>query len=99
MPKDKANNRPEIEEKNVGAVSRRTVLKMGAVAGAAGVLAPSFLSPREALAFQGPPTEPVRCDPQTPQPASPAHTAFKDNFTAPFPAIPTILSPAPQEFR
>ncbi len=99
MPKNKADNRPEIEEKNEGTVSRRTVLKIGAAAGAAGVLAPAILSPREALAFTDPPTEPVRCDPQTPQPASPAHTAFKDNFTAPFPAIPTILNPAPQEAR
>jgi FtsP/CotA-like multicopper oxidase with cupredoxin domain len=100
MPKKKANNRPEIEEINEGTISRRSVLKIGAAAGAAGVLAPTLLAPGEALAQTI--TEPVRCDPQppgVPQPASPAHTAFKDNFTAPFPAIPTLLSPPPQEFR
>ena len=102
MPKNEANNRPEIEEKNDGTLSRRTVLKIGAAAGAAGVLAPSFLNPKEALGFTDPPAEPVRCDPQppgVPQPPSPPTTPFMDTFTAPFPAIPTILNPAPQEVR
>jgi FtsP/CotA-like multicopper oxidase with cupredoxin domain len=103
MPKEKANDRPEIDEKNEGTISRRSVLKIGAAAGAAGVLAPSLLNPQEALAFTDP-AEPVRCDPQVgnpppPQPDSPATTPFMDNFTAPFPAVPTILFPAPQETR
>ena len=99
MPKDEATNRPEIEETE-STISRRSVLKIGAAVGAAGVLAPHMMSYHEALGFEDPPTEPVRCDPQppgVPQPASPAHTAFKDNFTAPFPGIPTDLDPAPQE--
>ena len=102
MPKTQANDRPEIDEKIEGTISRRSVLKIGAAAGAAGVLAPALLSPKEALAFEDPPAEPTRCDPQVgnpppPQPDSPATTPFMDNFTAPFPAVPTILFPAPQE--
>src|SRR5688572_13248454 len=102
MPKTQANDRPEIDEKIEGTISRRSVLKIGAAAGAAGVLAPALLSPKEALAFNDPPAEPTRCDPQVgnpppPQPDSPATTPFMDNFTAPFPAVPTILFPAPQE--
>src|SRR5688500_17483395 len=98
MPKTQANDRPEIDEKTEGTISRRSVLKIGAAAGAAGVLAPAILSPQEALAFTDP-AEPVRCDPQpvgVPQPDSPPTTPFMDNFTAPFPAVPTILFPAPQ---
>lgn len=101
MPKKKAKNRPEIDDKTEGTISRRSVLKIGAAAGAAGVLAPSMLTSSEALAFTNP-TEPVRCDPQppgVPQPPSPAHTPFADTFTAPFPAIPTNLTPNPQKFR
>ena len=101
MPKTQAHDRPEIDEKTEGTISRRSVLKIGAAAGAAGVLAPAILSPKEALAFTDP-AEPVRCDPQpvgVPQPDSPPTTPFMDNFTAPFPAVPTILFPAPQETR
>jgi hypothetical protein len=97
MPKKKAKDRPEIEKETEGTISRRSVLKLGAVAGAAGVLAPSMMASREALAFDDPiPSEPVLC--VQPSGPSPAHTPFADNFTAPFPAIPTNLSPNPQEF-
>lgn len=100
MPKNEANDRPEIDEKTESTISRRSVLKIGAAAGAAGVLAPSVLLPTEALAFEDP-FEPTRCEvPQgQTQPDSPATTPFMDNFTAPFPAIPTILNPLPQETR
>jgi FtsP/CotA-like multicopper oxidase with cupredoxin domain len=97
MPKKKAKDRPEIEKETEGTISRRSVLKLGAVAGAAGVLAPSMMTSREVLAFDDPiPSEPVLC--VQPSGPSPAHTPFADTFTAPFPAVPTNLSPNPQEF-
>ena len=94
MPKNEANDRPEIDEKTEGTISRRTVLKIGAAAGAAGVLAPSVLNPSEALGFQAV-TEPVIC--VTPA-ASPPHHPFVDEFTAPFPADDHPLSPQPTQF-
>ncbi|HET6974879.1 MAG TPA: multicopper oxidase domain-containing protein [Pyrinomonadaceae bacterium] len=94
MPKKKANNRPEIEKKTEGQVSRRTVLKIGAAAGAAGVLAPSMLTSKEALGFQEI-AEPVIC--VTP-PTSPPHHPFVDDFTAPFPCDDHPLKPKPTEF-
>ena len=95
MPKIEANDRPEIEEKTEGTISRRTVLKIGAAAGAAGVLAPSVLDPKEALGFQAV-TEPVLC--VQPSGPSPAHHPFVDEFTAPIPADDHPLSPQPTEF-
>jgi len=95
MPTNEANNRPEIEEKTEGTISRRTVLKIGAAAGAAGVLAPSVLDPKEALGFQAV-TEPVIC--AQPSGASPPHHPFVDEFTAPIPADDHPLSPQPTEF-
>ena len=99
MPKNEAKDRPEIDDKTEGTISRRSVLKIGAAAGAAGVLAPSMLTSTQAFAID----EPVRCDllglngqPINPGPG-PDHTPFVDNFTAPFPAIPVNLSPDPQE--
>ena len=94
MPKEKANNRPDVEQNTEGTISRRSVLKIGAVAGAAGVLAPSMMTSKEALGFQAV-TEPVIC--VTPA-TSPPHHPFVDEFTAPFPADDHILSPAPTEF-
>jgi FtsP/CotA-like multicopper oxidase with cupredoxin domain len=96
MPTNEANNRPEIEEKTEGTISRRTVLKIGAAAGAAGVLAPSLLDPTEALGFQGTVTEPVICNP--PPANSPPHHPFVDEFAAPFPADDHPLNPQPTEF-
>ena len=61
MPKKKAKDRPEIENKTEGTISRRSVLKIGAAAGAAGVLAPSMLTSSEALGFQQTIAEPVTC--------------------------------------
>lgn len=95
MPKDKANNRQGIADKTKGTLSRRNVLKLGATAGAAGVLAPTMLTSKKALGFQGAVAEPVIC--ATP-PTSPPHTPFADNFEAPFPAVDHPLSPQPTEF-
>ncbi len=92
MPKKKAKDRPE---ENESTISRRSVLKIGAAAGATTVLAPHMLTSDTALGFDGPVAEPVIC--VTPA-NSPPHTPFADNFTAPFPAIPTFLFPRPQEF-
>ena len=104
MPKKKAENRPEIEKKTESTISRRSVLKIGAAAGAAGVLAPRVLT-SEALGFQQTPSEPIRCDldangnPINPGPG-PSHTPFLDEFTAPFPAVDLdALVPAPQKVR
>ena len=85
MPKKKAKNRPEIEKETEGTISRRSVLKIGAAAGAVGVLAPSMLTSKEALGFQTIPEPPVRCVNTVPATPSPAHHPFVDVFTAPFP--------------
>jgi FtsP/CotA-like multicopper oxidase with cupredoxin domain len=95
MPKKKAKNRPEVEKKTEGTISRRNVLKIGAAAGAVGVLAPSMLTSKEALGFQETIAEPVTCANGQP---SPAHHPFVDDFSAPFPAVDHPLSPQPTEF-
>ncbi len=93
MPKKKAKNRQGIENKTDGTISRRNVLKIGAAAGAATVLAPHIMAPTEALGFTGV-AQPLE---QCLTGASPAHTPFKDSLPIPFPALPNFLSPAPQE--
>src|SRR5215213_1866555 len=98
MPKDKAKNRPEIESTTEGTISRRNVLKIGAAAGAASVLAPNMFTTNEALGFQGIPEPPVRCVNTVPATPSPAHHPFVDEFLAPFPEIDRPLSPPPTEF-
>src|SRR5687767_5467401 len=95
MPKKKANDRPEIEEKTDNAVSRRTVLKIGAAAGAVGVLAPTMLTSSEALAFQE--SIPIPLAQCNANPDLIPHTPFKDELPIPFPAIDHPLSPQPQE--
>ena len=98
MPKNKAKNRQGTGKKTEGTISRRNVLKIGAAAGAATVLAPHVLSPDNALAFQGAIAEPVVCAPTVPATPSPAHTPFVDDFEAPFPAVDfPLLNPVPQE--
>jgi FtsP/CotA-like multicopper oxidase with cupredoxin domain len=89
MPKDKATSKKDHK------VTRRSMLKMGAAAGAASVLAPTILTSRKSTVLaQGTVAEPVLCAP-TPVPQSPPHTPFVDNLPVPFPAVPQILSPAP----
>jgi FtsP/CotA-like multicopper oxidase with cupredoxin domain len=103
MPVKKAKHRKGAGQKKNSekAVSRRTVLKIGAAAGAATVLAPSMITSRKALASVlqgGPVAEPVVCTKPANVP-SPATTPFLDTFTAPFPAIPQDLNPAPTKAR
>lgn len=96
MPKKKAGNRQGVGEKTKGTISRRNVLKIGAAAGAATVLAPSIIDPRKALAAAFDPVAPplAQCVSTA---ASPAHTPFLDNFDAPMMAIDSPLSPQPTE--
>ena len=95
MPKKKAKNRQGVGEKTEGTVSRRNVLKIGAAAGAATVLAPNIITTRKALAFQGGVAPPlVQCVSADP---SPSHTPFVDDLPIPFPAIDHPLSPQPTE--
>ena len=95
MPKKKAKNRQGIGKKTEGTISRRSVLKIGAAAGAATVLAPNIITSRKALAFADPVQQPlVQCVGNA---ASPAHTPFVDNLPIPFPAIDHPLNPQPTE--
>ena len=95
MPKNKAKDRQRVGKKTEGTISRRTVLKIGAAAGAATVVAPTMLSSNKALGFQETIPEPVTCANGQP---SPPHHPFVDNFTAPFPADDHPLNPQPTEF-
>lgn len=95
MPKKKAKNRQRVEEKTESTISRRSVLKIGAAAGAATVVAPNLLESGIARGFQGAVAEPVIC--VTPV-NSPPHTPFVQEFAAPFPADDHPLSPQPTEF-
>jgi FtsP/CotA-like multicopper oxidase with cupredoxin domain len=89
-----SKKRKKTRKDNLG-VTRRDMLKMGAAAGAVTALGPTILTSRKAFAFQGvtPPAEPVLCG--TVAPPSPPTTPFVDSLPIPFPAIPTILNPAP----
>jgi FtsP/CotA-like multicopper oxidase with cupredoxin domain len=73
-------------------LDRRTVLKTGALLGAAAVLT----SKKSLVLAQGtpqPPTQPVLCG--TVAPASPATRPFLDTLPVPLPALPQILNPLP----
>jgi FtsP/CotA-like multicopper oxidase with cupredoxin domain len=101
MPGKKAKHRIKAAGQNKNSekpVSRRTVLKIGAAAGAATVLAPNIINPRKALAslLQGGSVPPplVQC---TASPRSPAHTPFVHALPIPFPALDQPLSPSPTE--
>src|SRR5262245_10632260 len=99
MPKKKAKDRQRVGKKTEGTVSRRTVLKIGAAAGAAAVVAPGILNTSNALGFQGTiPEPPVRCVNTVPATPSPPHHPFVDEFLAPFPEIDHPLNPQPTEF-
>src|ERR671912_2568228 len=98
MPKKKAKDRPRVGKKTEadGTVSRRSVLKIGAAAGAVAVVAPTVLTSSKALAYQ----ETIPAKPLAQCPANPdliPHTPFKDELPIPFPAIDHPLSPPPQE--
>lgn len=95
MPKKKAKDRQKVGKKTEGTISRRNVLKIGAAAGAATVLAPNIITPRKALAFADPVAPPlVQCVGNAP---SPPHTPFVDDLPIPFPAIDHPLNPQPTE--
>lgn len=107
MPSNKAKHQKLAKgagKKSEGSVSRRDVLKVGAAAGTVAVIAPSMLTSKKALALplEGgtPPAEPdlVACR-ATPPVNSPVTVPFRDTFTAPFPAIPQNLNPAPTKQR
>jgi FtsP/CotA-like multicopper oxidase with cupredoxin domain len=78
--------------KESSSITRRDILKMGAAAGATTVLGPTILTSRKAFAQTGV-AEPIICAEEPVN--SPPHTPFVDNLPIPFPAIPTMLSPAP----
>src|SRR5215217_3117433 len=93
MPKKRAKNR-QGEKKTEGTISRRNVLKIGAAAGAASVLAPNIIT-KKAFAFADPVAPPLaQC---TAAVRSPVHTPFVDDLPVPFPAIDQPLSPMPTE--
>ena len=95
MPKKKAKNRQGVGKKTDGTISRRNVLKLGAAAGAATVLAPNIITTRKAFAFADPVAPPlVQC---TAAVRSPVHTPFVDELPIPFPAIDHPLNPQPTE--
>jgi FtsP/CotA-like multicopper oxidase with cupredoxin domain len=85
------------EMKNKGRqVTRRTVLKLGAAAGAGALLAPTILTSRKSTVYAWDAVaEPVLCG-NVANP-SPPHTPFVDDLPVPSPAIPQFLSPAPTE--
>lgn len=97
MPRKKADHQKGAKKNgSSGGVSRRDVLKIGAAAGAATVIAPTMLTSRKTLAAQAV-AEPdlVACRAAGEPENSPPHRPFLDTFTAPFPAIPQDLDPAP----
>jgi FtsP/CotA-like multicopper oxidase with cupredoxin domain len=95
MPKKKGRNRQGVGEKTTGTISRRSVLKIGAAAGAVTVLAPNMLKSGKALAFADPVPPPLaQC---TAAVRSPVHTPFVDDLPIPFVAIDHPLNPQPTE--
>src|ERR671922_159634 len=95
-----SKRRKKSKSKNQGSgVTRRDMLKLGSAAGAATVLGPIVLTSKKSTPFQvlaqAPPAEPVLCG--TTPPASPPTRPFVDSLPVPFPAIPTILNPAPKK--
>ena len=97
MPRKRADHQKRAKKNgSSGGVSRRDVLKIGAAAGAATVIAPTMLTSRKTLAAQAVAEPDLEACRAAGEPAdSPPHTPFRDTFTAPFPAIPQDLNPAP----
>lgn len=87
----------ESKETHSSKLTRRSMLKMGAAAGAVTILGPTILTSKKSTVYaQGTVAEPVLCAP-TPVPQSPPHTPFVDDLPIPSPAIPQFLSPLPTE--
>jgi FtsP/CotA-like multicopper oxidase with cupredoxin domain len=96
MPRKKANDRNKSEKKTPE-ITRRSMLKMGAAAGAVSVLGPTILTSKKSTVYaQGTVAEPVLCAP-TPVPQSPPHTPFVDDLPVPPVAVPQFLNPFPTE--
>jgi len=94
-PHDKKKKKETTRKE--GQLSRRTVLKLGAAAGAGTLLAPTILTSRKSTVYaQGTVAEPVLCA-AAPVPQSPPHTPFVDTLPVPIPAAPQILTPTPTE--
>src|SRR5262245_10670535 len=94
-----SKNRKKGKNKRKDAgMTRRDMLKLGSAASAAVVLGPMVLTSKKSTPFevlaQSPPAEPVLCSEPL---ASPATRPFVDNLPVPFPALPTILNPAPKK--
>ena len=93
MPKKKAIKSNEEASK----LTRRSMIKMGAAAGAVTVLGPTILTSRKSTVYaQDTVPEPAVCA-NTPVPVSPAHTPFADILKVPNTASPKNLNPAPTE--
>jgi len=95
MPKKKGRNRQGVGKETKGTISRRSVLKIGAAAGAATVLAPNMLKSGKVFAAFDPVAPPLAQCVSTA--ASPPHTPFVDDFDAPPMAVDHPLSPMPTE--
>jgi FtsP/CotA-like multicopper oxidase with cupredoxin domain len=95
--KEKRKKKSQVTEITSSEITRRTMLKISAVAGAGTVLAPMVLTSRKSTVYaQGFVAEPELCNqPPAPVPQSPPHVPFVDNLPVPAPAIPQFLSPAP----
>ncbi len=76
MPKKKAKDRQGVGEKTEGTVSRRTVLKIGAVAGAATVLAPTMLTSNTGTGLQQSVPTAAGSMPTVPGPESGTYTFY-----------------------
>jgi FtsP/CotA-like multicopper oxidase with cupredoxin domain len=86
---------PEKAKTDGLVLSRRTMVKLSAAAGAGTVLSPIILTSKKSTVYaSGTVAEPVLCAP-TPVPQSPPHTPFVDDLPIPSPAIPAFLNPAP----
>ena len=97
MPKKKEKGKKgkRASEISGSEITRRTMLKISAAAGAGTVLAPIVLTSRKSTVFaQDTVAEPVLCAP-TPTPASPPTTPFVDMLPVPNPAVPKVLNPTP----
>lgn len=100
MPTNKGKHRNGAKKKeSKGTLNRRDVLKIGAAAGVVTVVAPTMLTSRKALAAQGATEPDLTACRAAPPVNSPPTTPFRDTFTAPFPAIPQDLDPAPTKER
>jgi FtsP/CotA-like multicopper oxidase with cupredoxin domain len=102
MSDTQGKRRKEIKKKGSrkkdSDLSRRDVLKLGAAAGAASVLAPTVLTSKKSsvYGFDGETvTEPVICVEEPDN--SPPHVPFRDTLPIPLPGIPVNLNPPPQQ--